>query len=55
MSITHRVNALFQRFRADLYIADEAFTCSVLASTAAGDGPPTDGITVTTGKRCVCH
>ena len=53
MSISHQVIASVKRFRANLYIANEVFTCSVLASTRVGDGPPTDGITMTTGKRCV--
>lgn len=47
-SFSQVVKEHVRSFCLDLRLGNQQFSCSVLASTAAGDGPPTDTISVTT-------
>ena len=49
--IWHQVKSFIVNFCADLYLPNQHFTCSVSASTAAGDGPTTESITLTTESK----
>ena len=51
-SISHKVKNFVLNFCADLYLTNQDFSCSVLASTTAGDGPTTESITMTTESKC---
>jgi len=50
-SISHQVKSFVLNFCADLYLPNQNFTCNVSASTAAGDGPTTESITMTTESK----
>ena len=49
---SHVVKQHVTNFCLDLRLGNLEFTCSVLASTAVGNGPPTDLVTVTTEGNC---
>ena len=54
--IWHTMKGHVQSFCFDLRLENQELSCSVFASTAVGDGPPTDSITITTaGKEDICN
>ena len=44
-----------QSFCFDIRLENQELSCSVFASTAVGDGPSTDSITITTAGKDICN